>query len=89
MAHRAEFPVTGSYTQLSAGLTDGTDWIAQNVGLSQVEYCDAATKSAAESARGFLCKQGQFFEFSASNAEGTWVRTADRRSTSAIALNSK
>ena len=61
---------------LTAGLTDGSDYLAQNVSGRDIEYTNYATDPTGDDVVGWqLVREYRFIAFTADTANPVWVRT--------------
>ena len=85
MPNRPPYTVTEAITELTDGLTDGQDYIAQHAGGNIILYADYPTQPTLETGIGwFSLKESQLMRFQGSASEPTWVRTLRGQATLSI-----
>ena len=79
------FDVSTTVAELTDGLTDGSDYVAQNVAGADVEYLNYATDPTDEDVGWHIVRSFEYIFFTVDAANPVWVRV--RHGVGALAVS--
>ena len=88
MPNRPEFVVSSDWSNLHTGLADGAQYIVQNVGVTIIEYADAAAEPTPD-IKPNKVRPFEWMEFEVDASEITWVRVLAPNGHGSLAISDK